>query len=34
MNSAVSSNYLIAVNVEEAGSVVETVMLGNCVLRL
>jgi hypothetical protein len=31
MNSAVSSNELNAVNVEENSSVVETVMLENCV---
>jgi hypothetical protein len=31
MNSAVSSNDLNAVNVEETGSLVETVMLENCI---
>lgn len=31
MNSAVSSKDLNVVNVEETGSVVETVMLENCV---
>jgi len=33
MNSAVPSNKLNAVNVEGTGSLVETVMLENCISR-